>query len=374
MNVPLAIPDIGEEEIDAVVAVLRRKWLTMGQETSAFEEEFASFVGAPHAIAVSNCTTALHLALLAFDVGPGDEVLVPSLSFVATANAVRYCGGTPVFVDVASKDDWNLSVEDAASKITPKTRGIVAVHYAGYPADVTALRSLCDERGLFFVEDAAQGIGASRDGVSCGAAGDVACFSFYSTKNATTGEGGMVTALQDDVAAKIRSLRSHGMTASVLERDTGAKFGYDVVGLGYNYRIDEMRAALGRVQLRRVTGYNERRRELTTRYREGLADLGSLSLPFANAAGTSCHHLMPTVLADGIDRNDVASAMRERGVQTSVHYRPIHQMTAYEGALPTPVAPLTEAIAAQELTLPLYPTMSDEQHAYVMEMLHDVLG
>lgn len=373
-DVPLAVPDIGDAEIEAVTAVLRRKWLTMGEETAAFEREFAALVGARHAIAVSNCTTALHLALLALNVKSGDEVLVPSLSFVATANAVRYCGATPVFVDVTSMDDWNVSVSDAATKTTARTRGILAVHYAGYPADVKALRAFAKERGLFFVEDAAQAIRASRDGVTCGTAGEVACFSFYSTKNATTGEGGMVTTNRDDLADEIRSLRSHGMTASVLDRDTGRAFGYDVVGLGYNYRMDEMRAALGRVQIRRVAGYNERRAALTTRYREALADSSGLALPFEVAAGTSSHHLMPVLLPEGSDRGAVAGALRARGVQTSVHYRPIHEMTAYAAVRASANVPLTEAIGARELTIPLFPTMTAAQHAHVVASLRDVVG
>jgi dTDP-4-amino-4,6-dideoxygalactose transaminase len=299
--------------------------------------------------------------MVALGVGPGDEVLVPSLSFVATANAVRYCGGTPVFVEIRSPDDLTLCLDDAARKVTCDLRG---------------LRAFADRSGIFYVEDAAQSAGASRDGVACGASGDLACFSFYSTKNATTAEGGMVTAQRDDLADRIRRLRSHGMTATVLERDRGEKFGYDVVALGYNYRIDEIRAAIGRVQIRRLPASNERRRELTARYVGKLDAVPGLSVPFRAAPGRSAHHLMPVLLPPGTDRSRVAAAMRARGVQTSVHYRPIHQLTYYRETQGTGdgLLPRTEEIAARELTLPLYAALTEAQQDHVVGSLAQALG
>lgn len=375
IRIPLAIPDVGADEIAAVTRVLERQWLTMGEETIAFENEFAELVGARHALAVSNCTAALHLAMDAFGVSEGDEVLVPSLSFVATANAVRYCGGTPVFVDLPGEGDLNLSLEDAAAKITPRTKGIVAVHHSGHPADLTGLRALADDRGLFYVEDAAQAIGASRDGITCGTSGDVACFSFYSTKNATTAEGGMITTNDPALHERMRLLRSHGMTASVLDRDRGKVFGYDVVAVGYNYRIDELRAAIGRVQLGKLPKARERRAAIVSRYREGLSTIPGLGLPFADVPGDSAHHLMPVLVPEGRDRNEVAQALRERGIQTSVHYRPIHLMTVYLDELDTKAGdlPVTEAVAARELTLPLYPGLTDAMVDEVIAAVGDVL-
>jgi dTDP-4-amino-4,6-dideoxygalactose transaminase len=374
IRVPLSIPDIGEEEVEAVSRVLRRQWLTMGEETQAFETEFAALVDAPHAVAVSNCTAALHLALAALDIGPGDEVLVPSLTFVATANAVRYCGATPVFVDILSADDLTMDPADAASKLTERTRAVMPVHHSGYAADISAFRALARERGIALVEDAAQSIGASRDGVSCGVAGDLACFSFYSTKNATTAEGGMVTATKEDLAQRVRLLRSHGMTASVLERDRGEKFGYDVVGLGYNYRIDEMRAAMGRVQLAKLPARNAHRRELVRRYWDGLEGVPGLELPFRDAPGVSACHLMPTVVPAGVDRNDIANGLRERGIQSSVHYRPVHTLTAYADRREEARCPVTDDVAARELSLPLYGTMPVEHVDIVVEAMRDLLG
>ena len=369
--IPLSIPDIGEEEIEAVAGVIRRQWLTMGPETSAFEQEFAEIAGTATAIAVSNCTVALHLSLLALDVQPGDEVIVPSLTFVATANAVRYCGATPVFADIIGAENLNIDPAEVSRLITAKTKGIIAVHHSGYSADMAALKAIAEEHGLFLIEDAAQAAGSYGDGWTCGAAGDIACFSLYSTKNITTGEGGVITTDNAELAEKAKLLRSHSMTASVLDRDSGKKFGYDVVGLGYNYRIDEIRSAIGRVQLKRLAEGNERRRVLTKRYHGILSEYSELGLPFFNASGRPSCHLLPVILPERLDRDAVAAEMRERGVQTSVHYKPIHLMSYYrdnqgtgEGMLPR-----TEDLASRELTLPLFSTMSDDQLDRVCDTL-----
>ncbi len=375
IEVPLSLPDLDEREIAAATRVLRRRWLTMGEETLAFEAEFAAAVGVPQAVAVSNCTVGLHLALLALGVRPGDEVLVPSLSFVASANAICYCGATPVLAEVTSEADLNLSPADAAARITPRTRGIVAVHYGGYPADMGRLATLARDRGLFLLEDAAQAAGAARDGRACGAWGDAACFSFYSTKNMTTGEGGILTTADAEVAERARLLRSHAMTATVLERDRGERFGYDVVDLGYNYRIDEMRAAIGRVQLEKLAVNNERRRRLTETYRSRLAAAPGVEVPFAGLPGTSSHHLMPVLLPPGTRRDRVAESMRARGIQTSVHYHPIHLMRYYREryASQTGMLPLTERVAERELTLPLYASMGEAAVEKVTEALRQSL-
>ncbi len=371
IRVPLSIPDVGQKEIKAVTAVLKRRWLTMGEETTAFESEFAEAVGVENAVAVSNCTVGLHLSLLALGVGPGDELLVPSLSFVATANAALYCGATPIFCDLSGLDDLNISADDIEKRITPATKGIVVVHYGGYPADMTRITEIAKEKNLFVVEDAAQAAGAACDGTACGAWGDAACFSFYSTKNATTGEGGMVTTNRKDVAERVRLLRSHAMTATVLERDRGERFGYDVIDLGFNYRIDELRAAMGRVQLAKLPAANARRREITDLYRAELSGIAGLGVPFRGAPGDSAHHLMPVLVPEGDDRRRVADAMRKRGIQTSVHYRPIHLMSYYRERFGSGEAmlPLTEEVAGRELTLPLYATMTDDQVGEVCDAL-----
>jgi dTDP-4-amino-4,6-dideoxygalactose transaminase len=345
--IPLSIPEIGEEEVEAVAAVIRRRWLTMGEETAAFEEEFAEMAGAKSAIAVSNCTVALHLALLALGVKPGDEVIVPSLTFVATANAVLYCGATPVFAEIRGVHDLNIDPADVKAKITDRTRCVVAVHHSGYSADMPLLRKICDESGIFLLEDAAQAAGAGGDGWRCGSSGDIGCFSLYSTKNITTGEGGMITTNNPELSDRMMLLRSHGMTASVLDRDSG-----------------------------RLDAANRRRRELTLRYHRRLARFPELSLPFLGASGQPSCHLLPVILPPRLERNAVAESMRDRGVQTSVHYKPVHLMSYYletqgcgDGMLP-----ITEDVAARELTLPLFATMSDMQVDFVCDTLVEVCG
>lgn len=370
-NIPLSIPDIGDEEIDAVARVIRRRWLTMGEETESFEREFSEIIDVDYAVAVSNCTVALHLALLALGLKTGDEVIVPSLSFAATANAVLYCGAVPVFADICGEHNLNIDPEDVVSKVTSKTRGVIPVHHSGYAADMDGLRSICSSENLFLLEDAAQAAGASGLSGRCGAMGDAGCFSLYSTKNITTGEGGVVTTNDEKIAEKVRSLRSHAMTASVADRDSGKKFGYDVVDLGFNYRMDEMRAAIGRVQLGKLYSGNKRRRELTSRYHRLLGAETSFKLPFSEEYGEASCHLLPVLLPHGMDRIATAEYMRSKGIQTSVHYRPIHLLSYYRNSLGTceGMLPRTEDISARELSLPLYSTMSDSQVDLVCETL-----
>ncbi|MDP1533876.1 MAG: DegT/DnrJ/EryC1/StrS aminotransferase family protein, partial [Rubrivivax sp.] len=251
-QVPLFDPDLGPEEEQAVIDVIRSKWLTMGDRTKAFERAFASETGVPVALACNSATAALHMALAALDIGPGDDVIVPSLTFVATANAVRYCGARPVFADVASLADWNVDAASIERVLTPATKAVVVVHYAGYACDMPGIMALAARRGLLVVEDVAHAPCASLDGVALGAWGDVGCFSFFSNKNMTTAEGGMVTTRRPELAERLGWLRSHGMTTLTLDRHKGHAFGYDVVALGFNYRMSELNAALGLVQLRRV--------------------------------------------------------------------------------------------------------------------------
>lgn len=375
-KVPLTDVTLGEEEAHAVAEVVRSGWLTQGEGVAAFERDFAAMVGVSHAIAVNNCTVGLELAYAAVGVGAGDEVIVPSLTFVATANAARRLGAVPVFADVTSEDDLCVSPEDVAAKVTPRTRAVVAVHYAGFAADVSGLRAALDARGAAHVpviEDCAHAPGArARDSATrCGALGRVAAFSFFSNKNMTTGEGGMVTTDDNDIATTLRLLRSHGMTTVTWDRHRGHAFSYDVVRVGTNARLDELRAAIGRVQLRKLAAGNARRREAVGWYREAAAARG-LTVPFVKARyGESAHHLFVLLLPEGIERRNVMAAMREAGVQTSVHYPPTHRFTAY-GESPVRL-PTTEAVAPRLLTLPLSPSTTRERVEYVMAALDDAL-
>jgi len=358
-RIPLADIDMGPEEEAAVLDVVRRRWLSMGETTAAFESEFAALTGARHALAVTNCTAALHLAGLALGWGPGDEVIVPSLTFVATANAVRYTGATPVFADIASLDDFSLSAGSAATRITPRTRAIVVVHYAGYAADMPAILALAEQYGLDVVEDVAHAPGAALDGRALGTWGRIGCFSFFANKNMTTGEGGMVTTDEDELAARLRLLRSHGMTSLTWDRHKGHAWSYDVIAPGYNYRIDELRAAIGRVQLAKLEAANRRRRALDALYRELLpAAVPGLGLPYSRSRGVSSCHLRPVLLPEGADRARFMDEMKARGIQTSIHYPPVHRFAYYQSDGNGAELPLTEAVGAREVTLPLYPGMT----------------
>jgi dTDP-4-amino-4,6-dideoxygalactose transaminase len=372
-KVPLFEVHIGDEEIDAVTRVLRSRWLTMGAVTQEFEAAFASFLGgAPHALAVNNCTAALHMACVALGLGGGDEVICPSLTFVATANAVRYAGAKPVFADVHSFEDWNVSAETIAPLINERTRAIMVMHYAGFPCDMPSICALARERGLAVIEDCAHSPGSYIDGRATGLWGDVSCFSFFSNKNLTTGEGGMIVTARDDVAARLRLLRSHGMTTLTLERHKGHAFSYDVVDLGYNYRTTDLNAALGVEQLKKLPAWNLRRSELVQLYRQLLRRVDGLTVPFDVHRFRPVWHIMPVLLPRDVDREGVMAAMRDRGVQTSIHYRPVHTFTAY-ARLHSDELRKTEEIGRRELTLPLYPSMADDGVAYVVDTLQNCL-
>lgn len=358
-RVPLADIDLGPEEEAAVLDVLRRRWLSMGEVTAAFEADFAALTGARHALAVTNCTAALHLAGLALEWGPGDEVIVPSLTFVATANAIRYTGATPVFADIASEDDFSLSVEDVAARITPRTRAIVVVHYGGHAADMPALMALAERHGLDVVEDVAHAPDATLDGRALGTWGRIGCFSFFANKNMTTGEGGMMTTGDDQLAARLRLLRSHGMTSLTWDRHKGHAWSYDVVAPGYNYRIDEIRAAVGRVQLAKLAAANERRRALDALYRRLLpAAVPGLGVPYGESRGLAACHLRPVLLPEGADRTRFMGEMKARGIQTSIHYPPIHHFSYYRQTVGELSLPMTENVGDREVTLPLYPGLT----------------
>src|SRR5215217_2008272 len=273
-KVPLADVIVTDGDLAAVTETYRSGWLSMGPRTEEFEARFASYTGARHAFAVTNGTAALHLACLAAGIGPGDEVICPSMTFVASANAIRYCGAKVVFADIAGLTEPWLSAERAAEAITPRTRAIMTVDYAGHAGELTALAELADERGIALLEDAAHAAGSRLDGRHLGTFGRAGAFSFFSNKNLAIGEGGMVVCDDDDVAQRVRLLRSHGMTTMTWDRHRGHASAYDVVDLGFNYRIDEPRAALAAQRLGRLDAENAVRGRLDARYRELLAALG----------------------------------------------------------------------------------------------------
>ncbi len=370
-QVPLADLAVDDELVDAVLQVVRSGWWSMGPRVEEFEEAFATFTGAGHAVAVANGTAALHLALLAAGCGRGDEVVVPSLNFIAAANAIVHTGAAPVFCDIAGPEDLNLDPNDLASAVSERTKAVVVLHYGGHPCDMDAVQRVAEQHGLAVIEDAAHAPGARFGDRACGTLGTLGCFSFFANKNLPVGEGGMIVTHDDELARTLRLLRSHGMTTLTWDRHRGHASGYDVLLPGFNYRLDEVRAAVGLVQLRRLPDENAARAAVVERYREALGGERGLTMPFAAGEGDDrvpVHHLAVVLLPEGTDRSAVRSTLEERGIQTSVHYPPIHTFTAYRSVSRRPL-PRTDAVAERLLTLPLFGGLSDEQVEAVIEGL-----
>lgn len=352
----------------------------MGEITAQLEAAFARRCGVKHAIAVNNCTAALHLAVEAAGIRPGDEVICPTLTFVATANAIRYVGATPVLCDSVGPDNLNIGPAQVEALITSRTRGVVVVHYAGFPVDMSGMQELATKHGLVIIEDCAHALFSTLQGRSCGTWGKVAAFSFFGNKNITCGEGGMVTTNDDAVASRVRNMRSHGMTTLTLDRYKGRAVGYDVISHGYNYRIDEIRSALALVQLGRLDGFLAERRRVRARYCERLQS-SEITIPDfewkrISAPGDSVgYHIMPVLVPEGIDRDGVAARLKENGIQSSMHYRPIHLFSAFLNK-PTIAKRhlLTERLAERQITLPMYPTMTNGQVDLVCDCLIDSLA
>jgi dTDP-4-amino-4,6-dideoxygalactose transaminase len=371
---PLFDLQLQPQDLEAVAETLRSGWLTLGPRTQAFEEAFAEQLGVRHAIAVSSCTAALHLAYLAAGVGPGDEVIVPSFTFAATAAAVLYCGGTPVFAEISSRANPNIDPEDVERRITPRTKAVCAVHFGGYAAAVDRLKEICDARGIALIEDVAHAPSASLHGRKLGAWGLAGAFSFFSNKVLSVGEGGLLSTNDDDVAAFVRSRRSHAMTSGTWERHKGSTDTYDVVGLGYNYRLDEPRSALLLSRLARLEQEIERRRELTVRYRELLSTVEGIIVPFEDSeVATSSAYVLPIMLERDGEQARVSAELRERGIQTSIFYPSIHRFSAYRERFPDVSLPITELASRTELTLPFYPHMSNNDQDRVATALAEVV-
>ena len=375
---PIPVFDVrlGEHEVEAAAETLRSGWLTMGPRTQDFEREYADYLGVPHAVAVSSCTAALHLAYLAAGVGPGDEVIVPGITFVATAAAARYCGATPVLAEVLGQHDLSLDPDDVAARITDRTKAVVPVHYGGYAAPMEPLRQLCEEHGLALIEDAAHSPDATEVGGErkLGTIGLAGAFSFFSNKIFSCGEGGLVATADDEVAELAKSRRSHAMTSGTWDRHKGHALGYDVVGVGYNYRMDEPRAALLSARLPGLAADIAQRREVTRRYRELLAGMPELVLPYSDdQVGASSCYVMPVMLRDEELRDPLRRLLSKRfKIQTTMLYPSINEFTAYRGDGQGEL-PRCERVARTQLTIPLYPHLGEERQDRVVASLREAL-
>ncbi len=372
--IPVARPSIGEEEEQAVVAALRSGWVSQGPKVAAFEREFAEYVGARNAVAVTSCTTALHLALLGAGVGTGDEVICPSLSFIATANAIAYAGAVPIFADVDATT-YNIDPASIENAISARTRAILLVHQVGLPAALDEIKEIATRRGLAIVEDAACAIGAEYRGERIGRPHTaIACFSFHPRKILTTGEGGMITTGNDDAAARLRRLRQHGMSVSDLARHGSNRVmseSYDDVG--YNYRMTDMQAALGSVQLRRLDGMLAKRRRLATGYTARLAHLPWL-LPPQEPSGLRHNYqsYMMRLTSDApVSRDELMQRLLDRGVSTRRGIMAIHREAPYRGDWDK-LLPVTNMLTDTTIILPLHHEMTEDDHDYVVECIEQI--
>jgi dTDP-4-amino-4,6-dideoxygalactose transaminase len=374
VEIPLFDLRLEPEDLDAVAETLRSGWLTMGPRTAAFEQAFAEHLGARHAVAVSSCTAALHLAYLSAGVGPGDEVIVPSFTFAATAAAVVYAGGTPVFADIVGLEDPSVDPEAVEALITPRTRAVCVVHFAGYPVDIERFAALCDRHDLALIEDVAHAPSATVGGRKLGTFGMAGCFSLFSNKILSVGEGGLLVTDEDAVAVNAKLVRSHGMTSGTWDRHSARTDTYDVIELGWNYRIDEPRSTLALSRLPRLEADIERRRALVRRYRARFAEVEGVVVPYRDdeVAGSSCY-VMP-VMVDPAVRDEVRRSLGERSVQTSIFYPAVHEFTAYRERFPGVSLPLTELAARSEITLPLYPHLSESDQDRVVDALAAALA
>ena len=363
---------VDEDDIAAVADTYRSGWLSQGPRTAELEEAFAAFTGARFALGVANGTAGLHLICLAAGIGPGDEVIVPSMTFVATVNAVAYTGATPVFADIASVIEPWLSAAAVEAAITPKTKAVMGMSYGGHAGETAALAQLCADRGITFLEDAAHGAGSRLDGRHLGTFGVAGAYSMFSNKNLAVGEGGLVTTDDEDLHARMKLLRSHGMTTMSWDRHRGHATTYDVVALGYNYRIDEARATLATRRLAKLDAENDARRRLDGRYRELLAGVDVECALLPTEGLTSAHHLFTVVVPEGADRDGVRQALADARIQTSMHYPPSHHFSMYEAA--GAELPVTDAYASRTVTLPMYAHMTDDQQDLVVDALSSALS
>jgi len=376
---PFSRPDIGQEEINAVVEVLSSGWITSGPKVEAFEKAFAEYVNAPYALALSSCTAGLHLAMEMLDLKPGDEVITTSLTWPATVNMIHLCGGRPVFVDV-ERDTVNLDVSWVEALITERTRAIVPVHFAGQSCDLDGLRNICQSRSITLIEDAAHAVGSEYKGKRIGSSDNIAIFSFHPIKNMTTGEGGMITTHDKDTYERLRLLRFHGVDKDAWKRYGSAeKDGYDLLLPGWKYNMTDIQAAIGLVQLKRLDTMIERREKLTALYDELLKDVRELTLPgcVSYPVRHACH--LYTVMVDrekaGITRDEFMQEMKKQNIGTGLHFLAAHKLSFYRKHYPMPdgLLPETEYISERIVSLPLYPLMKETDVQDVVFAIKDIL-
>lgn len=373
-KIPLFKLNFDEREIQAVTETIRSKWISTGPKCEELENLFIEMLDVKYALSMSNCTDALHLSCILCNIKAGDEVLCPSLTFAASVNCIRYVGATPVFCDIVGYDDLNIDPDDIERKITPKTKAIVVVHIAGFPADMDRIMSIAKKNNLKVIEDACHGPLSEYKGNKLGTIGDIGCFSFFSNKNISTGEGGMMITNNEAIAKRARLLRSHGMTTMSYQRASGHATTYDVVELGYNYRMDDIRASIGVVQMKKLKDDLDQRLKVRSEYVKRLSKIEGVYVPFADNTEFVSNYIMPIVLKEStVEKRDlIREQLHSAGIQTSIHYPAIHRFSIYRNFIVS--LPQTDYVVENEITLPMYASLKWDEIAYIVKQLEKAIN
>ena len=373
-KIPLFNLNFDGKEAQAAADTINSGWISTGPKCEELEKMFVDMFHVNYAVSMSNCTDALHLCCLVSGVGPGDEVICPSLTFAASANCIRYAGATPVFCDIVGPEHINIDPKEIEKKITDKTKAILVVHMAGFPCKMDEIMAIAQKHNLKVIEDACHGPLSEYKGKKLGTIGDCAAFSFFSNKNISTGEGGMFISNNKEMADKARLLRSHGMTTMSYQRAGGHATAYDIVELGYNFRLDDIHAAIAIEQLKKLSGDLEQRIAVRKRYIELLSKVENVVVPFADNTEFTSNYIMPIVITKGTveDRDAIRNKIHEAGVQTSVHYPAIHRFSIYKeyGA----VLPQTEYVTDHEITLPMYAALTMDDVEYIVKVVDTAIN
>jgi dTDP-4-amino-4,6-dideoxygalactose transaminase len=372
-KIPLFDLNFDEKEEQAVLETLRSKWISTGPKTAEFENRFKNMLQVNHAVALTNCTVSLHLALKLADIMPRDEVICPSLTFVATINAIRYMEAVPVFADIKSLNDLTISPEDIEFKITKKTKAIIVMHFGGFACNMERIMNIAQKHKLKVIEDACHGPLSEYKGKKLGTIGDMGCFSFFSNKNISTGEGGMLVTNNPEYNERAKLLRSHGMTSTSYERAKGHSTKYDVVELGYNYRMDDIRATIGIVQLDKLENDLLKRKQIRKLYIERLSLINALIIPFKDQKEFSSNYIFPIILKDSTHkkRDLIREDLANEGIQTSIHYPAVHRFSIYKEIRER--LPLTEYVSDNLITLPMYAKLMEDEVNLIADALQKAL-
>jgi len=373
-RIPLFDLNFDKREEEAALETIRSKWISTGPRTEEFEKKFAEMLNVGYALSLSSCTVSLHLAMKLAGIESGDEVICPSLTFVATCNAIRYVNAIPVFADVNSLKDLTIDPEDVERKITSRTKAIVVMHFAGFGCDMEKIMKIADQYNLKVIEDACHGPLSEYRGRKLGTIGDIGCFSFYSNKNISTGEGGMLVTNNIDYAKRGRLLRSHGMTSLSYHRARGHATDYDVIEFGFNYRMDDIRASIGIVQLDKLYSDLQEREKKRNRYIELLKDVDGLVIPFEEVSEFSSNYVFTIVLEGSTHekRDHIRRKLAEAGIQTSVHYPAVHRFSVYREFNAS--LPVTEYVSDNLITLPMYSRLTDNEIVYITDRIKEHLN